>query len=227
MRAASSRTGARYRAAGWLAVLTVGWAPAIWAAESLASLLACRSIADPAARLACFDRETATLAAAGAETSAAPTGAASATTVTSPPAGATARGVSPSGAGDSANRNASSPASSARTEAAPAARSAVATSAEATQNFGLPSGVIAAKEVAAGQRPADLSRIEAHVTELSRAGDGRVVFTLDNGQIWLQMLHEGDLLLRPGDEVTIARGLFHSFALQTKSGRSCKVTRIR
>jgi hypothetical protein len=81
--------------------------------------------------------------------------------------------------------------------------------------------------VAAGQRAADLSRIHAHVTELSRAGDGRVVFTLDNGQIWLQLLEEGDLLLKPGDAVTVSRGLFHSYMLQTPSGRGCKVTRIR
>ncbi|HTW38816.1 MAG TPA: hypothetical protein VMD49_09635 [Steroidobacteraceae bacterium] len=86
---------------------------------------------------------------------------------------------------------------------------------------------IAAKEVAAGRRPADVSRIDAHVTELSRAGDGRLVFTLDNGQIWLQVLEVGDLLLKPGDGVTIVRGVFHSYILQTPSRRSCKVTRIR
>jgi hypothetical protein len=95
------------------------------------------------------------------------------------------------------------------------------------QNFGLSPAAIAAKEVAAGQRPAELARLRAHVAELSRAGDGRMVFTLDNGQIWLQVLDEGDLLLRPGDAVTISRGLFHSYMLQAASGRGCRVTRIR
>lgn len=169
------------RAAGWLAALAFGFQPLGQAASpALKGVLGCRSITDPQARLACFDRETAALAAAGAN------------------------GAAP-----------------------PAVASSGPASAKATQDFGLPAGAIVAKEVAAGQRPADLSRIHAHIMQLSRAGDGRMVFTLDNGQIWLQVLEEGDLLLKPGDAVTLARGLFHSFTLQTPSGRGCKVTRIR
>lgn len=189
------------RAAGWFAASAFACGPAAWASQSLAPLLACRGIADPAARLQCFDRETATLAADAAPAK-----------VPAQPSVATAG--SPSAP------------SSGAVSMSPSA-SAASGSAEALRNFGLPPSAIAAKEVAAGKRPADLSRIQAHVTELSRAGDGRMVFTLDNGQIWLQVLSEGDLLLRPGDDVTISRALFQSFMLKTGSGRGCRVTRIR
>jgi hypothetical protein len=79
----------------------------------------------------------------------------------------------------------------------------------------------------AGTRAADASNIAAHIAALSLAGNGRSVFTLDNGQIWLQLLTEGDLLLKAGDTVKISRAAFNSYWLQTQSGRGCKVTRIR
>jgi hypothetical protein len=117
---------------------------------------------------------------------------------------------------------------SAALTAAPAAPVKSAPSpAEAKQNFGLPDTVVAKKEVAAGTRAADASNIDAHIAALSVAGNGRSVFTLDNGQIWLQLLTEGDLLLKPGDVVKISRAAFNSYWLQTQSGRGCKVTRIR
>lgn len=214
------------RAAGWFAASAFACGPAVWASQSLAPLLACRGIADPAARLQCFDRQTATLAADAAPTKVpAQPSVATAGSPSAPSSGA----VSMSPSVPSSGAVSASPAAPASSVAAGAAASASAASAsaEALQNFGLPPNAIASKEVAAGKRPADLSRIHAHVSDLSRAGDGRMVFTLDNGQIWLQVLSEGDLLLRPGDDVTISRALFQSFMLKTGSGRGCRVTRIR
>jgi hypothetical protein len=49
----------------WLIFCLVS-ALACWAAEPLGTLLACRALTDSAARLACFDRETAALASAPA-----------------------------------------------------------------------------------------------------------------------------------------------------------------
>jgi hypothetical protein len=54
-----------------------------------------------------------------------------------------------------------------------------------------------------------------------------VVFTLDNDQVWRQLAAEGDLLAKEGDAVTVSRGLLGSYWLQLKSGRGCKVTRLR
>lgn len=95
------------------------------------------------------------------------------------------------------------------------------------QQFGLPERAVAAREVAAGIRAADAAKIEAHLVRLSAAPDGRLVFTLDNDQVWRQLLAEGDLLAKQGDDVSISRGLLGSFWLQIKSGRGCKVSRLR
>jgi hypothetical protein len=159
------------------------------ASEPLTPLLACRTVADPAARLACFDRESARLL---------PAPAATATT----PAPAPSAPVS-----------------------APAASAAIPAS-NAKENFGLSEGAVAKKEVDAGARPKELSNIDAHIVAVSVAGAGLTTFTLDNGQVWRQLSAEGDLLAKPGDPVTVSRGVFRSYWLQTKSGRGCKVTRI-
>jgi hypothetical protein len=162
------------------------------ASEPLAPILACRALADPPARLACFDRESAKFV---------PASAAAAT----PPASA---------------RSAPAPAPVAAT--APAAIPA----SNAKENFGLSEGAVAKKEVDAGARPKELSSIDAHIVAVSVAGTGLATFTLDNGQIWRQLSAEGDLLAKPGEPVTVSRGVFRSYWLQTKSGRGCKVTRI-
>jgi hypothetical protein len=97
----------------------------------------------------------------------------------------------------------------------------------AQQQFGLPEHALVAKEVAAGTRAADVSKVESRVRLLARAPDQRMVFTLENGQVWRQLLIDGDLLAKQGDSVTISRGVFHSYWLQLPSGRGCKVTRLR
>lgn len=150
------------------------------AAAPLAGLLACRDLADSAARLACFDRESAALAAA--------------TTV----AGAPAAAVRP----------------------APSVL-------DAQQQFGLRESQVAEREVAAGARAGAVARIEAQIASLTATGDGRLLFTLDNGQVWRQLSREGDMLARAGDRVTITRGVFSSYWLELPSQRGCKVTRLR
>lgn len=156
------------------------------AADPLTPLLACRTVADPTARLVCFDRESAKLsggAAVAARSPAAPA-----------PAGLAAP-ASPAGAA-------------------------------ALESFGVPEGKILAEEVAAGARPAELTRIDAHLSAISVTVTGLATFKLDNGQVWRQLVAEGDLLAKPGDTVSISRGVFHSYWLQVKSGRGCKVTRV-
>jgi hypothetical protein len=95
------------------------------------------------------------------------------------------------------------------------------------QKFGLAEKAVAAKEVAAGTRAADASKIEAHITQLKQAADGHIVFSLDNDQVWRQLNAEGELLAKQGDAVTISRGALGSYWLQIKSGRGCKVMRLR
>lgn len=180
------------------------------AAEPLAPLLACRSIVDSAARLACFDRESAALSSL-------------------PP---TATFAAPAGGGPlpaaSSSAGAAAPATVAAAPVAPAASVApAAPPLDPQQSFGLSGSAIAAQEEAAGARPAKAAKIEARIVGLSLTGNGRTVFTFDNSQMWRQIESDGDMLARLGDSATISRGLLGSYWLQLKSGRGCKVTRIR
>jgi hypothetical protein len=167
------------------------------ASESPAGLLACRDIANASARLACFDREAAALGPSPKATGAAQS--AAATLAAAPTAATSAAGV-------------------------PAHPAPVL---DPQQQFGLPEHAVAAKEIAAGTRAADASKIEANIVRVAREADGRMVFTLDNDQVWRQLIAEGDLLAKPGDAVTISRGWLGSYWLQLKSKRGCKITRLR
>jgi hypothetical protein len=175
------------------------------ASEPIANVLACRAIADSAARLACFDRETAALA-------------------SSPPT-ATASAADTPPAPSSTARTAAAPAT-VTAAPAPGAATPAAPPLDAQQSFGLSGSAIAANEEAAGARPAKVAKIEARIVGLSLTGNGRTVFTFDNSQMWRQIESDGDMLARLGDSATISRGLLGSYWLQLKSGRGCKVTRI-
>ena len=192
--------------AGWL-----GCALPCAAASPLDGLLACRALTDSAARLACFDRETAALAAAPAPPLAAVTPNAAASAA-APATAATQVAVAPQSG------------STAAIAAAPARAAPVL---DAQQSFGLSGSAIAAHEEAAGTRPQKLAKLEARVVALALAGNGRTVFTLDNTQVWQQIESSGDMLAKLGDSATISRGLLGSYWLQLKNGRGCKVSRVR
>jgi hypothetical protein len=193
--------------AAWGTGICLAWSALCLASDAPAGLLACRNISDAAARLACFDREAAPLTPA-------------------PTAGGAASPIPPPS---------SATAASASVPPAPLAPAPVASTAvrppapvlDPQQQFGLPERAVAAKEVAAGTRSADATKIEAHLAGIAPAVDGRAVFTLDNGQVWRQLSPEADLLAKQGDAVTISRGLLGSYWLALKSKRGCKVTRLR
>ncbi len=181
-----------------------------WASDPLAGLLACRNLTDAAARLACFDRETGSLA--RASEAAVESNAAAAPVAAVPTAGAPATVSAPAAP--------TAPTAPAATPAAPALT--------AEQEFGLSPGAIAAKQEAAGKHAAKESKLQSRITALALAGDGRTLFTLDNSQVWRQLEADGtDVMARLGDPVTISRGLLGSYWLQLKTGRGCKVTRLR
>lgn len=152
----------------------VSWISPVQAA-GLDALLACRKIAASPARLSCFDRESAALAAAAS----------------APAASASTHGLSPQ------------------------------------QTFGLAPMQVAARAQAIERLPRQLDRLSAHITALGRAADGREIFTLDNHQIWAQLVPDGGLAARTGDAVTISRGWLGSYWLSLPSRQGCKVTRMR
>jgi len=169
--------------------------------ELRSELAACREITSDSARLICFDRI------AGAVGSAGPSRAASVTSAAEPTAATVARPAAPVPA------------------TAVVAAPAVVTL-DAQEKFGLNEREIAAKEVEAGSRPVDATKIQARIVGMRQSPDGHVVFTFDNGQIWRQLLPEGDMLARLGDQVVISRALFGSYWLELRSKRGCKVTRV-
>jgi hypothetical protein len=177
------------------------------AAGSVSSLLACREIADSGQRLACFDREAAALAPAPATAAKTPAPAPAPVAATPPRAAPAATDATPA-----------PPSNSAAASAAPAR--------DARQDFGLSPALVEKQEIAAGARPVKVSSIEAHIVRTAHTSEGHLVFTLDNDQVWRQILAE-DMLVRPGEAVTISRAMLNSFWLKMSSGRGCKVTRVR
>jgi hypothetical protein len=157
-------------AIGFAAILAA--ASPCWASGSLGALLACRGIQASAARLACFDRESAALAAK-------PTPAASG-------------------------------------------------SLNPRDTFGLAPMAVAARAEAAVHAPKPLDSMTAHIMSVSRAADGREIFTLDNHQVWVQLIPDGNWLdARPGERAQISHGWLGSYWLRLPSDRGFKVTRVR
>jgi hypothetical protein len=97
----------------------------------------------------------------------------------------------------------------------------------AQQQFGLSEGTLAAREEAAGARPTPAAKITAHLMQIGGSADGHLVFTLDNDQVWKQVMAGGELLAKQGDGVTISRGWLNSYNLVLENGRSCKVQRVK
>jgi hypothetical protein len=205
-----------------VALLCLACALPCGAAEQLAGVLACRALTEAAARLACFDRETAALASESVALTAAPATAAPATTA---PATAAPATTAPATAAQATTAPATAAQATAATPAAAPAHPAPVL--DAQQSFGLSGSTIAANEEASGARPPKVSKIESRVVALALTGNGRTLFTLDNAQVWRQLESEGDMLAKLGDTATISRGLLGSYWLQLKSGRGCKVTRVR
>lgn len=87
-------------------------------------------------------------------------------------------------------------------------------------------GAIQEQEIAAGARPAKISKIDAHIVRTAHTSDGHMVFTLDNDQVWRQ-IEAVDMLVQPGEAVSISRAMLGSFWLKMSSARGCRVTRVR
>lgn len=200
------RTIAGWRATSWIIItLALMLGRPAEASQPLDGLLACRKIAGSAARLACFDRESAVIA-AHAATIAVRRPQASAPPASAPPA-----------------IPAQPPTSGVALAGAAAAHGSAL---DPVQTFGLPEGQILAREEAAQRAPRPLQHIEAHIVGLAGMGDGREIFTLDNNQVWAELEPDGDLYAKPGESVEISRGWLGSYMLRVKSRRSSKVTRL-
>lgn len=166
------------------ACLCATWIPRAQAA-GVDALLACRKIASSPARLSCFDRESAALAAAV---------------------------------------RASAPVAPAPAHVTIAAS---APSLSPQQTFGLAPMQVVERAQAAERLPKQLDRLSAHIAALGKAADGREIFSLDNHQVWAQLVPGEAVTARTGDVATISRGWLGSYWLSLPSRQGCKVTRLR
>lgn len=117
-----------------------------------------------------------------------------------------------------------------RSGALPAPPTPAASQAELNprETFGLAPQQIAERAEAAAHAPRPIDSLTGHVTGITKAADGREIFTLDNHQVWVQLVADGDWLdAGKGQQVTISRGLFGSYRLTLSSHRGFKVTRLR
>jgi hypothetical protein len=77
------------------------------------------------------------------------------------------------------------------------------------------------------ERHEDLSELSATVTALGTKPHGELIVTLDNGQVWAEIVTGSKVKLKTGDTVKIERGALGSYSLVAPNGRSSKVARIR
>ena len=200
----------RPRSAIALACLCLlGAAEQVVVAETLEEVLrTCAAEANDSLRLACYDRTVGsrlkpTVAAAASRSGAAPTPAAA----PSDPAAASAAGASETTA---RGTTASGP--------------GVAPAGPGASDFGVRNGPLDQRRYAA---PAGPSEISAAVTRIEERSGGLLVFSLDNGQSWIQNEPSGNFPLKVGDTVRIRAGALGSYMLLAPSKRFTHVTRIR
>lgn len=69
--------------------------------------------------------------------------------------------------------------------------------------------------------------IEATITQIDQAAYGKLLITLDNGQVWRQN-DSGRVNWKSGDKVIVERALFGSFKMKSASGgRTLRVKRVQ
>ncbi|MEP7242547.1 MAG: hypothetical protein ABI885_02565 [Gammaproteobacteria bacterium] len=75
--------------------------------------------------------------------------------------------------------------------------------------------------------PPVVAKLQAHVTKLAEQTGGKLVFTLDNGQVWRQSESTPPPNIKQGETVTITPGALGSFWLVGESRRSIRVKRTQ
>ena len=84
---------------------------------------------------------------------------------------------------------------------------------------------VLAREEQERVKSATLGQLEATVTEISKRGDGALIMTLDNGQVWAQNRPDAFFRLKVGESVKIEPAALGSFLMIGPSKRTARVTR--
>jgi hypothetical protein len=174
------------------------------AAPSAADLAHCAGIADPAARLACYDALSADKAEGKLSAASPPAGSGATAATSTAPAP-----IAPATAVPSASAASSAPAAPSRVASDP-------------QNFGLTEAQRAPAQLQAGPKS-----INARIAKINENRWGPASAVLDNGQIWVFIDDAQDAGLKPQDPITIKRGAVGSFLLVTPAHHSYHVRRTQ
>jgi hypothetical protein len=183
-------------------------APALAADEARAMLDACRSVANDAERLACYDRAAERLLSQPVARAAPPPA----------PAPAPTPAPAPSAAPDTP-----APTAPAAPVAAGSAATAAASAASAEENFGR-ERQIAYEET---KRTRAVGELRATITDIETRIDGLMTFMLDNGQVWRQTRPDSKFSVKSGDPILIQPASLGSFILSGPTKKSTRVTRVK
>ncbi len=97
-------------------------------------------------------------------------------------------------------------------------------------DFGMTPQLLRQEQIQAGVKPPPPpppETLSAKVTKITSRGNGRLIVTLDNGQVWEQQ-EDADMLLDVGDGVTIVHGMFGALWMDDSSRhRRTRVKRIQ
>lgn len=72
----------------------------------------------------------------------------------------------------------------------------------------------------------DIEEIESKVVSIDRQGDGRVMFTIEDGARWMQTDDSTVVGVRPGNPVTLKRGTMGSFFAKFQGKTTVRVARV-
>lgn len=106
--------------------------------------------------------------------------------------------------------------------------SAASAAAAKSADFGMTPELLHKQQVQAGVKPSPPppESLSARVAKIGTYGNGLLLVTLDNGQVWEQQ-ESGDAQLAVGDAVKISRGMFGALWMDGPSHRRTRVKRVR
>ena len=75
--------------------------------------------------------------------------------------------------------------------------------------------------------PPPIQTLTVAITGVSADGNGHQLFTLENGQVWRQVELDTHFSAKPGDSITISRGISGSYFLSLGKHSNTRVSRVR
>lgn len=76
------------------------------------------------------------------------------------------------------------------------------------------------------EKPVEPGRVESRVSSVDYARGARSV-TLENGHVWVQTDAKVNAQVRPGDTVSVRRGMVGNYIMTTANGVAVRVRRVR